>query len=337
VTVHLVRGSDPLVLRDAVTALVDRLVGDDDRSLLVDELSAADLQGDDAAADAFPIVSAAQTPPFLTDRRIVVVREAGVLSSTASAQPLIDYLADPLETSVLVIVWEKGPRQQRLDAVPKKLLDAVKKAGGEIIDSTPPTRARDRQGWVGERVAESSVSLTPEARARVATQLGEDVGRLGGMLRTLEGAYGPGARLDVDDIEPFLGDSGGVATWDLTDAISSGDIPLAIDRLHRLLEAGERHPVSVLYTLHGHYQQLLALEGADVADARDAAALLNIHEFRAEKALAQTRRLGHEGVAAAIDLLGRADLDLRGGSGLPADVVLEVLVARLAQRARARR
>lgn len=35
--VHVVRGEDPSLVRDAVRRLVDELVGDGDRSLVVDE------------------------------------------------------------------------------------------------------------------------------------------------------------------------------------------------------------------------------------------------------------------------------------------------------------
>ena len=54
----------------------------------------------------------------------------------------------------------------------------------------------------------------------------------------------------------------------------------------------------------------------------------------AKKALGQTRRLGHDRIVRAIDLLAEADLDLRGGKAWPDHLVLEVLVARLATMSR---
>jgi DNA polymerase-3 subunit delta len=69
-----------------------------------------------------------------------------------------------------------------------------------------------------------------------------------------------------------------------------------------------------------------------VAGEREAADLLGMKgsSFPAKKALGQTRRLGHDRVVRSIDLLARADLDLRGGKLWPDHLVLEVLVARLA-------
>ena len=52
--------------------------------------------------------------------------------------------------------------------------------------------------------------------------------------------------------------------------------------------------------------------------------------FPARKILGQTRRLGSERVARAIRLLAGADLALRGTVDWPDELVMEVLVARLA-------
>jgi DNA polymerase-3 subunit delta len=59
--------------------------------------------------------------------------------------------------------------------------------------------------------------------------------------------------------------------------------------------------------------------------------------FPAQKALAQARRLGPERIARAISLIADADLDLRGVVDWPDELVIEVLVARLAQLVSLRR
>ena len=53
--------------------------------------------------------------------------------------------------------------------------------------------------------------------------------------------------------------------------------------------------------------------------------------YPARKILGQTRKLGSEKIARAIGLLADADLALRGTVDWPDELVLEVLVARLAQ------
>ena len=69
-SVHLLTGDDESILRAATNTLVQTLVGDGDRALIVDEFD-----GEDYTLGA--VVDAAHTAPFLTDHRVVVVRGAG--------------------------------------------------------------------------------------------------------------------------------------------------------------------------------------------------------------------------------------------------------------------
>jgi len=242
-----------------------------------------------------------------------------------------------LASSSLVLVWEKGPGQQKLAAIPKSLQAALKGAGGEVRDTSPPTQTRQRGAWLDEQAKAVGVRLDKGARALLEERLGEDLGRLGALLRLLESTYGTDSTLHAADVEPYLGEAGSVAPWDLTDAIDRGDVPAAIDCLHRLMGAGERNGVALLYSLHTHYQRMLALDGSGITGEKQAAELLGIAPFPAKKALGGARRLGAAGVARAIELLAEADLALRGTTAWPPELVLEVLVARLARGATTRR
>ena len=90
--------------------------------------------------------------------------------------------------------------------------------------------------------------------------------------------------------------------------------------------------------LNNHYARLLRLDGADARGEKEAAEMLGMKgrsTFAAKKALQQSRRLGTDRLRAFIDLLAQADLDLRGAKAWPDELVMEVLVARLAGRSRA--
>ena len=317
-TVHLLTGDDESILRAAVSELVHELVGDGDRSLMVDEFD-----GDDVEVRS--VVDAAQTPPFLTDRRVVVVRDIGGFT-TEELAPLVGYLADPLPTTELVMVGGGG-------RLAKTLTDAAKAAGAVVRNTTPPSRSRDRQAWIAAEAAASGVKLAPAAASAIADRLGEEVGRLDGILQTLAATYGGGARqLGPDEVEPFLGEGGGVPPWELTDAIDAGSTATALALLARMSGPGGRHPLQLMAILHAHYGRLARLDGVDATSEAQAAEALGIKPgFPARKALTQYRRLGGGGVQRAIDLLAAADLDLRGAKDLPDDVIMDVLVARLSR------
>lgn len=317
---YLVRGSDEVAVGDAVRRLVAELVGGADAGLVVEELAGGDFE-------ARAVVEAAQTPPFLTDRRVVVARGVGRFS-TADTAPLVAYLADPLPTTALVLVGGGGQ-------LARPLVDAVRRVG-HVVDADVPG-GRGRAGWLAARLKDGPVRLDAAAGAAVAEHLGEDLSRLPGLLETLAAAFGPGARLGPDDVMPFLGQAGAVAPWELTDAIDRGDPAAALGHLHRLLEGGGRHPLVITASLHNHYARMLRLDGDPaVTDERSAAAALGLtgSTFPAKKAMLQARRLGSAGIARAILLLADADLALKGTLDWPAELVLEVLVARLAAASR---
>ena len=229
-------------------------------------------------------VDAAQTSPFLTNRRVVVVRNLARFSADELA-PLVAYLGDPLPTTDLILVWEKAAvTTARLNPIPKKLSEALAGAGGEVVDTSVGRNAKE---WVNDQLAASTVNLDKGARDLVASHLAGDLGRLAAVITTVEAAYGPGAKLDSDAVAPFLGEAGGVPPWDLTDAIDSGDIGLAIERVHRMLGTGTMHSLQVLAILTTHFRRILALEGADVrneADASPPGAQGEVHLSRQEGA-----------------------------------------------------
>lgn len=321
-TVHLLTGDDESILRSQVSDLVKRLVGDADRSLMVDEF-----EGEEYELRA--VADAAQTPPFLTERRVVVARDVGRFA-VADLAPLATYLANPLPTTELVLVGGGG-------RLAKQLVDAVAAAGGHKIDTSPPSKANDRITWVRAQAEEAGLRLDTQAAARIANHLGEDTGRLAGILAVLTSTYGEGVRIGEADVTPFLGDSGGVPPWDLTDALDKGQTAKALELARRMVHGGDRHPLQILAILHNHYSRLARLDGADARSETEAAAAIGIKPgFPAKKALGTYRDLGGAAVRRAVQLLARADRDLHGETGLDAETVLDVLVARLSRLRTAR-
>jgi len=315
---HLVRGDDPSLVAQAARDLLVRLAGDEDPAAVVEEYGAGGADDIDVGA----VVDALTTSPFLTARRIVVVRDAGRLGA-ADAGRLTEWLASPVPGVVLVLVGGGG-------TIPAGLVKAVDKAGS-VVD-TSVRAGRDRSQWLAGQLRSAPVRLSGGAAAMLEDHLGGDLHRLAGLLDTLEDAYGPGAAVGEDELAPFLGAAGRVAPWDLTDAIDKGDSGEALAMLGRLTGAGEMHALAILAILHRHYQAMLRLDGAQVSSAEEAAEIAGMRSaYPAKKALDQARQLGSARIGRAIELLAAADLDLRGRSGLDDAVILEVLVARLSR------
>jgi DNA polymerase-3 subunit delta len=306
-----VKGDDDALVRQRVSELVAELTSD--------PFAVEDFSGDDYELNA--VLDACATPPFLGDRRVVVVRGVGRFRAEELV-PLMGWLEQPLPTTSLVLVAGGG-------TVSQKLVNAVKKVG-TVVDASAGT-GKARTSWFVAKLKDGPVRLDAAAGNLLVEHLGEDAGRLTGLLDALAAAYGEGASVGVDELEPFLGQAGSVAPWDLTDAIDRGDTEEALSHLHRMLAAGERHPLVVMATLHRHYGAMLRVDGAQVSGESEAAALLGMAPFPAKKVLTQSRKLGWAGISRAVTLLADADLALRGAAGWPEGLVMDVLVARLSR------
>ena len=212
VPVYLLRGGDDILRGEALTRLLDDLVAGGDRSLLIDEF---DLDTTTLGA----AIDAAQTIPFLTDRRIVVARRFGRFSKGEDVAELVAYLADPLPSTALVLVWEKpvkptdtGAPVSAKPAVPQALTKAVQAAGGEVIDPSPSGKL---DAWVPAHLKEAGLDVDARAVRLVVESLGDDAGGIVELTTRLKGAFPPGTRL-ATPVVPRM--SPALSTWIATDA-----------------------------------------------------------------------------------------------------------------------
>jgi DNA polymerase-3 subunit delta len=342
-SVHLVKGEDPVLRGAAVDRLVGELLQGEPREFALEDYTIPGRKragaeeprdeeetGDPGVVQA--VITALASPPFVTARRVVVVHEVGAMNA-ASGDAIAPFVLQPSDGIELVLVAGGG-------RMPSALEKALKAAGVETV--SPESERTDTVLKTEARRAE--IGFTSDASKMIAEHLGEDAGRVVELVSLLRGAFGEGALLGVDEIEPYLGDAGGVPRYELTNAIDRGDTAAALDALHRLLTATSSrdprplHPMQVMASLVPHYQRMLRLDDPAVRTEGDAVTALGgkVKPYPARKALESAQRHGTEGLREALGHLARAELDLRGATGAGDDTVIEVLVARLASLSRRR-
>ncbi|MSO59785.1 MAG: DNA polymerase III subunit delta [Ilumatobacteraceae bacterium] len=313
--VFLISGDESLISQELST-LVNQLVGEDDRMLIVEEFDASD-SGLSIAA----VADALGTLSMFSDRRIVVVRNVQQLDASSLAI-FAQGLLSKVDSSEVVITTT--------GRVLKVLDDVLKELGVTKVGASAGGSARERQNWVESHLVQAGVNCAPDAVRLILNWFGNDASRLAGLIGTLNSAYGVGTKLSRDDVEVFLGQAGAVPLWDLTDAIDAGNTALALTTLHRFL-GPDTHPLQVLSMLANRYSQMMRFDAHEIRSAADAAQLLGIKDYPAQKLLEQFRILGGDGVAQALSLLAAADIDLRGAKDWEPELVMEVLIARLSR------
>ncbi len=321
-------GSDATMVYDAVHNVVAHALGDLDPSVALQDFTAKDVTAASAEPTLPRVLEALYTPPFLVERRVVVVRDAQLLLADEVAQ-LTEWMNAPLPGTVLIL-GVVGAKSNKLA-----------RAAGELVEVNVGTRSADRVAFVLAKMDEYDVEIDQSTAQRVAEVVGDDVARVDALARTLHAIYGS-APIAFARLEPYLGDAGDVPAWDLTDAIDAGDATKAIVVARRMLESRQRAGLQIVAILQRHYLNMARLEGADARTKEAAAELLGISAYPASKALTMSQRLGAARLVTAVHWITGADLDLKGavsygGRDLDSDLdvteltVIEVLVARLAR------
>ncbi|MGA7835650.1 MAG: hypothetical protein WCA31_10640 [Acidimicrobiales bacterium] len=321
-------GTDATMVYDAVHNAIAQALGELDPSFALQDFTAKDVTLSSGEPILPYVIEALNTPPFLVERRVVVVRDAQLLLADEVAA-LTEWMARPTPGAVLILAVV-GAKSNRLV-----------KASSEVIEVNVGSRTADRVAFVKSKMGEYRVEIDHATAQKVAEQLGDDVARVDALARTLQSIYGT-APLVFGRVEPYLGDAGDVPVWDLTDAIDAGDATKAITVARRMLESRRRAGLQLVSMLQRHYLNMSALEGSEARTKEEAAALLGVNAFPAGKSLVMSERLGAERLTTAVHWITDADLALKGGvsyggKDLESDLdvteltVVEVLVARLAR------
>jgi DNA polymerase III subunit delta len=351
-TTTLIQGADPGLRDREVQRVVDELLAGVDRSLALDDHTIESRRragGGDADADSdddddlqggaslelptfAAVVNAVQSPPFMTDCRVVVVREIGNLTSE-QGKWLAGWVADPLPGVHLVLVAGGG-------RVPSAL-DKACKAHGAVVGTTKEVTGEQTAELLAASAKAARVRLSPDATALITSHLGSDAGRVPELVELLRATYGTDATLDASAVGAYLGDVGTAERFALTNAIDRGDLGAALEILHRMVAATSAsqpkplHPMQIMASLVFHYQRLLRLDNPAITTNEQAAEALGMRSpYGARFPLEAARRLGSDGLREALGLLAQAELDLRGQSGLDERTAIDVLVARLAALSR---
>jgi DNA polymerase-3 subunit delta len=215
------------------------------------------------------------------------------------------------DTTVSFFAREDG----RLKA-PKRLHDAVKKAGGDI-SAEESVKPWELPKWAMARARELGLDLAPDAARMLVGQVGERQQRL---LRELEklamdfgGEEGP-AHIDAETVQTLTASSAEHKAWSLADALLSGDSGSAIRLYLQVRAQGERLP-GLIYWMSSRLRQAHTV--ARALEAGEAPAqlkrTLRMPPRAADQLIADARRAGIDRLRSAIELIADLELASRGG------------------------
>ncbi|MFQ5736947.1 MAG: DNA polymerase III subunit delta [Thermodesulfobacteriota bacterium] len=268
--------------------------------------------------DAGELLAACSTMPAFSDRRLVVVKDAGSIKAD-QAKALASYIASPSPTTCLVFIAEG--KAQKSSALYKAL---DRKGFVEVLN-----RLGDRElaGWVVKEARGQGKSITPDAAARLVLIAGTRLRDVKGELDKVVLYIGDKKGVDVSDIEDSGLDCREETIYALSDAIGSKDAKKAFAVYEKI--SGEE-PLVVLSSIIRQIRMLLKAKALlkKGVRGRNFSAELGVFYKYAEDYARRSRLFTEKELCRAVFLLRTADTDLKTGR-LPRSTVLPGLISEL--------
>ncbi len=196
---------------------------------------------------------------------------------------------------------------------PKRLQDAVRKAGGEVA-AEQSVKPWELPKWAVAQARQLGLDLTPDAARMLVAHVGERQQRLLRELEKIALELEPNAHIDADMVLELTAASAERKAWSLADALLSGNAATATRTLLQMRAQGERVP-GLIYWMSSRVRQ--AHQIARALDRGESQAQvksgLRMPPSAADKLIADAKRIGAERLEQAICLIADLELATRGG------------------------
>ncbi|MBR1584872.1 MAG: DNA polymerase III subunit delta [Clostridia bacterium] len=227
---YLFEGKEEFTKRSALSALRQQVAGGDFAAM-------NDTRLIDPAPDA--LIAAAETLPFLSDRRFLEIRDCAMLTGEKSreyeedsAVKQLDEYLEHLPDTVCMVFYVRGKADGR-----KKLYNILKKKA--VIVAFDPLEDRELSQWIAKTLARQGKKISLAACQRLWFSAGRELTLLDNEIGKLIAYTGDREEVTEADIDAVCVHSTEYRVFDLTDALLSGRGMQAMDMLAALLREGE--------------------------------------------------------------------------------------------------
>lgn len=306
--VYLLTGTD----KPKITRALQRLRGRFPEGT-IDHLTADVTTGADAVAACHAL--------GLFEGRLVIV-DGVERWKAADAKAVAAYVDDPTPETVLALAGDE-----------LKAGSALVKACARVGDVRVwNVQKRKLPEWVGEQFQRLGATADRDACEALVELVGEDLEELASEAEKL-GTWAGGEPIGARDVELLAIPGREVAPWALSDAFGARDTAAMLTACESELERKE--PFVLAARLASHVALIRAAErlANEGLRSREVARRLDVHEFRARKALAQTENYSPSELDGALVRLAELDAALKGASRLSGELELERALVEIARPA----
>lgn len=251
----------------------------------------------DSDCDGEEIVSSLYAYPFMSEKRMVVIREY-YPKTDALKGGLMQYVKSPAEFSMLVIVNEKP-------------CDALKKLDGICLVDCNHADASVLVKWIKAECSSNNVLIQAETAKLIADFCLSDMTRIENETKKLCSFVGENGEITADVVESMVARDTEYKVYEMTDYIAKRKFDMALTVIKDMMSKGETAQ-RILTAVYNYYRRLLhcAISNMEVAEL---AQVFGIKEFAAKKTKEQASLFKKRALKSAVDALTDADFKIKSG------------------------
>lgn len=308
----LFEGQEEYLKRQALEELRKKLLPEG-----LEELNEARL----TAPETEEIIAAAETLPFMADRRIVFLRDHPALTGRGEAdEKLLEYLPHVPPTAVVLFYCVLPVRQ-------RKIKNLIQKQGG-LVDFSPLSE-RELSAFVTRSFHDLGRECDERTAEFLVFTVGKDMNQLKAEITKIAAWHPEEQRLNPADVRALATPSTESRVFDIVDAVLAGQDEKAFASLRDLLRNGEsRMLVTSMLLRQFRLMQHVKIMQYEKRSAAYIAEALGTGSFIARKYQQQAAVYTGRQVKEAVTLCLDTDLAVKSGR-LREEGALEALMLKL--------
>jgi DNA polymerase-3 subunit delta len=271
--------------------------------------------------DISSLISAAKRFPMMSQFQVVMLKEAQEMKSLIMREddkgskhdPLISYLDNPLQSTILVICY----MHKKLDGRTK--LSAALKKKSVFFESE---RIKDHKipAWVTQYAQSKAFRIHSQAASLLAEYLGNDLTKVSNELDKIMLNVKQDTEINSTHIEKFVGISKDFNVFELQNALSAKNI-LKIYRIVDYFAANPKNNpiIMVIANLFSYFSKIMLYHTSPSKDQGSIASLLKIPPFAVSEYATAAKAFPIGKTVQVISLLREYDMKSKGFENVATD------------------
>lgn len=276
----------------------------------------------DVKTTAGQVIEAAETFPFLSDRRFILVKDCGFLSEGKKNESdlLAEYVANMSETACILFSEEKADKRL-------KLYKAINKVG--VCEEVKPFDEKSLIDLISKKLAKNGIKITKSLCAYMVRNSGENVELLSLDTDKLIAYLDGRDKVSAEDIDAICSKTSEVKVFDMVNAMIAGNSERALEIYRNLLNINES-PFMVLSLISRQFRIIIKSKSMSENGMpnTDIAKKISVPVFAVSGALRQANSFSYELLCKALNACIQTDYGIKLGKIEPETGVEMLIVTR---------